>query len=189
MSRRGHRTIFLIVLFAAAPLFAQSNDDRIRQLEVKIDALMQQATALRQELDRLKGTAPAPAPTPAAAEQDLTKIGVVTPAPTAPLGANPTNEQPATAMTDVQTINNILNPGASKVFNPDTSVIANFIGKAGRNNPFEFPGSQREPMQLDEAEIAAAFAFAEASPYPRPEELFEAPLAGVALRPILRQVG
>ena len=154
MSRRGHRTIFLIVLFAAAPLFAQSNDDRIRQLEVKIDALMQQATALRQELDRLKGTAPAPAPTPAAAEQDLTKIGVVTPAPTAPLGANPTNEQPATAMTDVQTINNILNPGASKVFNPDTSVIANFIGKAGRNNPFEFPGSQREPMQLDEAEIA-----------------------------------
>jgi len=133
MARHGHRIVFLIVLFAAAPLFAQTNDDRIRQIEEKIDTLMQQATALRAELDQLKGTAK-PATT-----DDLTAVGVVTP-PAAP----------APQLADVQTINNAPNPGASKVFNPDTSVIANFMGKAGQNNPFD----PREPMQLDEAEIA-----------------------------------
>jgi len=147
MAHRGHRILFLIVMFAATPLVAQSNDDRIKQLENKIDALLQQATALRAEVDALKGAQPTPAPAPA--EEDLTKISV------APPPAATEQTAPATpALTDVQTINNAPNPGASKVFNPDTSVIANFMGKAGQHNPYEFPGSQREPLQLDEAEIA-----------------------------------
>jgi hypothetical protein len=38
---------------------------------------------------------------------------------------------------------------SSKVFNPDTSVIGNFIGAAGRN-----PFSTEPPLQLSEAEVA-----------------------------------
>ena len=56
-------------------------------------------------------------------------------------------------MTAVQTINNISNPGASKVFNPATSVIANFSGKAGQTNPYEFPGDVRQTMRQVLVEI------------------------------------
>jgi hypothetical protein len=178
MARRGHPVLFLIVLFAAAPLFAQTaNDDRVHQLEQKLDALTQQIDSLRQELSQLKGAPATPTPAPA---EDLTKIGVVTPSapaqPAAPQGPNPTNEQPSTAMTDVQTINNVPNPGASKVFNPDTSVIANFSGKAGRRNDFEFPGSNRQPMQLEEAEVAFQ-AFVD--PYAKANFFFSVTPAGI----------
>ncbi|MEO8070938.1 MAG: hypothetical protein ABI652_06020 [Acidobacteriota bacterium] len=39
--------------------------------------------------------------------------------------------------------------GSSKVFNPDISVIGNFIGVAGKN-----PASTQPPLQLSEAEVA-----------------------------------
>src|SRR5437764_12213736 len=71
-----HRAISLVMLFAAAPLFAQQPppniEDRVKQLEQRLDTLNQQMTAIRQELDALKSGAPAAAATPAAAE-DLTK--------------------------------------------------------------------------------------------------------------------
>ena len=150
MTRRGHFPFFLIILLAAQPLFAQSQDDRLQQLEKKLDELVRQTTELRQEIDKLKGTAPAQ---PAEAE-DLTKVTEITPS-AAPPAAAPEQAAAAPALTDVQTINNQVNPGASKVFNPDTSVIGNFIGRAGQANPYEFgPDNQRPPMTLDEAEIA-----------------------------------
>ena len=40
-------------------------------------------------------------------------------------------------------------PGSSKVFNPDTSVIANFVGVAGKN-----PMSTQPSMQMTEVEVA-----------------------------------
>jgi len=150
MARRGHFPFFLIILLAAQPLFAQSQDDQLQQLEKKLDELVRQTTELRQEIDKLKGTAPAQ---PAEAE-DLTKVTEITPS-AAPPAAAPEQAAAAPALTDVQTINNQVNPGASKVFNPDTSVIGNFIGRAGQANPYEFgPDNQRPPMTLDEAEIA-----------------------------------
>jgi hypothetical protein len=140
MTHRGHFPFFLIILLLAQPLFAQSQDDKLKQLEQKLDELMRQTAELRQAIDELKGgQAGAPVPTPEA--EDLTRVTEVTPA--------------APQLTDVQTINNQANPGASKVFNPDTSVIGNFIGRAGQRNPYEFgPDSQRPPMTLDEAEVA-----------------------------------
>jgi hypothetical protein len=129
MTRRGHFPFFLIILLIAQPLFAQSQDDKLKQLEQKLDELMRQAGELRQAIDALKG-----APAPEA--EDLTKVTEVTPA--------------APQLTDVQTINNQTNAGASKVFNPDTSVIGSFIGHAGQRNPFD----PRSSMQLDEAEVA-----------------------------------
>jgi hypothetical protein len=160
MSHRGHHApVFaLALIFTALPLLAQTQDDKIRQLQTRLDELLRQANAIQTELNAIKGTPP----TPATAEpEDLTKVQVV-PAqsaqaipPPSPQGANPTNEQPATALTDVQTINNQVNPAAAKVFNPDTSVIGNFLSKAGRPNPYEFgSNAMRPPFALDEAEVA-----------------------------------
>src|SRR3954471_6026782 len=119
-----HRAISLVILFAAAPLFAQQQppskiEDRVKQLEQRLDTLNQQMTAIRQELDALKSGSPAPtaAATPADAG-DLTKVEVAqAPAPS-PAGPPPPT---ATSIGDVTTINNPSDPGASKVFNPDTS--------------------------------------------------------------------
>ena len=74
MAHRGHRALFPIVLFAALPVFAQTADDRLGQLEKRLDALTQEVTQIRQEIDKLKGGAPAPS-VPAATE-DLTKVEV-----------------------------------------------------------------------------------------------------------------
>jgi hypothetical protein len=167
MARRGHLVFFPILFVAALPAFAQTADQRIGQLEKRLDALTQEVTQIRQEIDRLKGTAPAAAPTPApaaAAEtEDLTKIDVVQP-PAQPqpaataqaTGSTAVTSAPAPpALTDVQTVNNVFNPAASKAFNPDISAIGNFIGKAGQENPFEYgPNNLRAPFRLDEAEVA-----------------------------------
>jgi hypothetical protein len=160
MTIRGHRFVFLIVLLAT-PMYAQSQDDRIQQLEHRLDDLVKQTDALRAEIQQLKGgVAPAPTPAPAEAE-DLTKVDVVptTPAPAAATAATseqtPTQQPAPAALTDVQTVNNAPNPGASKVFNPDISVIGNFIGKAGQQNLVEFGSDNPRPsMVLDEAEVA-----------------------------------
>jgi hypothetical protein len=160
MARPGHWVFISAIFLATVPLFGQqTQDERVKQLEQRVDELMRQTTALRQEIDQLKAGRPAAAvPTPQpAAEEDLTKIGVVAPAAGAPAQpATAPGEQPQSAMTDVQTINNVSNPGAAKALNPDISAIGNFIGKVGASNPFEFgPGdSMRSPMKLDEAEVA-----------------------------------
>ncbi len=135
MTRHGHRIISLVMLCAAAPLFAQQPGnigDRVKQLEQRLDTLTQQVTAIRQELDALKqGGGPAPGAQPGAAE-DLTKIDVTT--AQAQPATPPTSQPAAPSMTDVQTVSNPSDPGASKVFNPDTSVIGNFLGKVGQPN-------------------------------------------------------
>jgi hypothetical protein len=144
MTCRGHRIILLLTVLAAFPVAAQTSDQRIQQLEKRLEDLTSQIDQIRTELAQIKGQPVAPSP-----EQDLTKIDI---APTAPPPPAPTA---APALTDVQTVANVQNPGASKVFNPDTSVIGNFIGKAGRRNPYEFGDSgARPPLSLDEAEVA-----------------------------------
>ncbi|MDQ6801590.1 MAG: hypothetical protein M3041_12205, partial [Acidobacteriota bacterium] len=142
MATRGQLVSLLIVLLVPIPIAAQTMEQRVQQLEKRLDDLSQQMSDVRQELDRLKSS-PAAAP-----EEDLTKVGTVQAAPTS-------KETPPAGLTDVQTINNVQNPGASKVFNPDTSVIGNFLGKAGQPNKIEFgPDDSRPPMQLDEMEVA-----------------------------------
>jgi hypothetical protein len=150
MTYRGHRVLFPMLFFAALPLAAQTADDRVSQLEKRLDALTQEVAQIRQEIDKLKGApASASAPAPAAGTEDLTKVDVTPAAQATPQPSAPTS------LADVQTVNNVFNPAASKVFNPDTSVIGNFIGKAGQRNDFEFgPNDLRSPFKLDEAEVA-----------------------------------
>src|SRR5204862_5254970 len=91
MTAHGHRLFFLMIIFLAAPLIAQqpTTDDRIHQLETRMDDLTRQMGEIRQQINQLKGQ-------PAAAE-DLTKIEVAQPAVAA-------TEQPQSALTDVTTI-------------------------------------------------------------------------------------
>jgi len=185
MTTRGRLTFPLIaisaLLLGTAPLMAQAPppEDRIQQLEKRLNDLTKEVGQIRQELDQLKtGTPPAVAATnpPASAatipparaattDQDLTKVDILNnppPAATAS-GATPapalapaTAEAP-TSIADVQTVNNVPNPGASKVFNPDISVIGNFFGKAGQRNPYEYgpaPDQLRQTLRLDEAEVS-----------------------------------
>jgi hypothetical protein len=145
MTTRGRLAFLLIGLAIAAPISAQQSiEQRVQQLEKRLDDLSRQMSDVRQELDRLKTGTPAPV-------EDLTKVETV------PQQPAPAAQTPAAApsLIDVQTINNVSNPGASKVFNPDISVIGNFIGKAGQPNPYEFGLSDaRPPMKLDETEVA-----------------------------------
>src|SRR5258708_37560988 len=149
MAPRGQLVSLLIVLMVPVPMAAQTIEQRVQQLEKRLDDLSRQMTDVRQQLDQLKGQ-PAAAAAPAP-EEDLTKIGTVQapqPAPTA-------EATPSSSLTDVQTVNNVQNPGASKGFNPDISVIGNFLGKAGQQNKIEFgPDNARPPMRLDETEVA-----------------------------------
>jgi hypothetical protein len=172
MVHRGPRIIFLIVFVAAAPLLAQQpQEDRTRELERKLDLLIQQSNALREEINALKTASPAAAASPvsaaqpqppAASDEDLTKVSLIGAPPAAqqpPVAtsrqANPASEQPQTALTDVQPVSNAASPGAGKSLNPDISVIGDFFGKAGRANPYEFGSSaMRDPLSMDEAEVA-----------------------------------
>ena len=144
----------LVLVGVAVPLAAQTTDDRIQQLERRLDDLTGEVRQIREEINKLKGQPTAPTEA-AAADEDLTKVGVVGEPAAPPVSPAPSAGTPAPALTDVQTVNNVPDPGASKVFNPDTSVIGNFLGRAGSANPFEFgPQRERPPFSLDEAEVA-----------------------------------
>jgi hypothetical protein len=159
-------------LFAQTPPVAPADDARLKQLEQKLDQLLQQAAEIRQQLDQLRGAQPA-APAPV---DDLTAVDTVPNAPAPPAAATQPASAPiaavaAPAAAEAQVINNPSTTAASKVFNPDTSVIGNFLAHAGDRNPFEnvahgtgaLPdpleaghptGDLRAPATLDEMEVA-----------------------------------
>jgi len=99
-------------------------DDRITRLEQKLDELLRQADVIRQELNELKGG------------DDLTAVETTT------------TPEPASQLTEVQTIENQASPGAAKALNPDLSVIGTFLSHAGD----DLEG--RAPAELDEVEVA-----------------------------------
>ena len=178
MTTRGHFAFLLMSITIAAPLSAQQTiEQRVQQLEQRLDDLSRQVTEVRQQLDQLKGVGQPPPAVPST--EDLTKVETVN-APTAATSIQTaTQAPPPSALTDVQTINNVPNPGASKVFNPDTSVIGNFLGKTGRANPYEFGSSDMRPtFQFDEAEIAFQ---AYVDPYAKANFFFSLTPAGIDL--------
>ena len=135
MTRRGP---CLLLLLFALPVFAQTQDERITQLEKRLDELMQQAEQIRTELRALKPAEAAPA-------EDLTKVEVTTPAPAAEAAAAPQG-----TLENVTTVENQVSPGAAKALNPDISAIGTFVGHAGDRNELE----PRDALALDEAEVA-----------------------------------
>ena len=125
---------------ATPPGDMQAVREQLEQLKKDYAALQQQygerLQALEQRLAQLAGTtsgtpaeqppAPAAPPTPALADQAA--------AAAAAAAAAPAQTVPA---------------GSSKVFNPDMSVIGNFVGVAGKN-----PLSTQSPLELSEAEAS-----------------------------------
>ena len=100
--------LFAAIAIAAVPAFSQTTDDRVRELETKVDELLRQAAELRKQIDELKGGTPA--------EPDLTEV---------------------TPLTDVQPVVNQAPAVASKALNPDISVIGTMLGHSGEPNEFE----------------------------------------------------
>jgi hypothetical protein len=114
----------------------QAVRDELEKLRAEFAAVRQQyddrLLALEQRLGQLAGGPRVSAVAQAAAAPDAP---AAVNAPT-PQGSAATPESSAAA-------------GASKVFNPDTSVIGNFVGVGGKN-----PFSTEPAMQLSEAEVA-----------------------------------
>ncbi|HSN67954.1 MAG TPA: hypothetical protein VLV48_01830, partial [Thermoanaerobaculia bacterium] len=146
MIRGALAAIVVITILAPPAALAQApTGDQIRALEEKLDALLREAAALRSELERLKGAAPAE-------PEDLTAIAPVETAPQTPA---PPADAP---VLDAQLVQN--EPVARKIFNPDISVIGNVLGHAGDENPFE----EWDSIAFDEAEISLQ---ASVDPYAR----------------------
>jgi len=139
------RSLAMTCVFAlvAASGFAQQPPADAAALRAEVTRLRQELDALEARLAALEGTAPSPS-VPSQA----------TPPPEAQ------NVQPAGGLA-----------AASKVFNPDTSVLANFVGVAGKN-----PMSDQPSLQLTEVE--AAFQ-AVVDPYARADFFLSAGPEGV----------
>jgi len=131
MTRRGpiSRAFLFLFLVIALPAAAQE-EDRISRLEQKLDELLRQASAIREELNALRGGTEA--------AQTLSEVELVT----------PDSPPSATSLADVQTVDNQASPGAAKALNPDMSVVGTLLSHAGDN--FE----ERAPFALDEVEVA-----------------------------------
>ncbi|HJQ37922.1 MAG TPA: hypothetical protein VKB93_12360 [Thermoanaerobaculia bacterium] len=125
MTRQGRSLLLLFLFLCSVPAFA--DDDRITQLETKLDELARQMEEIREELRQLR-----PAAADAAPAEDLTKVDI----------------EPSVA--DVKPVENQVSPGAAKALNPDISVLGTFVGHAGDRNEFE----DRPNLGLDEAEVA-----------------------------------
>jgi hypothetical protein len=163
--QRIHLICVLAMLgIAVFPVLAQDAPadaaERLRKLEQRLEQLQRESDALRGEINALKtdlGTTTT-ATTEMAPEEDLTKIDV---APETPVAETPTPAEPVATAAEGQTpqdtpepvIDVVQNPsptGGGKVFNPDISVIGNFIGKMGDVNEFE----PRPSASLQESEIS-----------------------------------
>jgi len=128
--------------------------DELARLKREFDAMRQQydlrITQLEQRIGDLAGPSAvlpfAPAPTPAVAPvASGTAVDPAT-APAPPVSLVPKTLPPPDPPQAAPQMNMA---GASKAFNPDTSVIANFVGAGGKN-----PLSDQPSLLLSEAEVS-----------------------------------
>jgi hypothetical protein len=118
--------VFTIVLIAHSA-FAQQQSDR-DELRERLDRLQQQIEALSKEAQELKALLDGTPPS-----DDLTSV-----------------EAAPAAEPEVAVVTTNPAPVPNNIFNPDISVIGEFFGHAGTDNPFE----PRDTLALEEAEIS-----------------------------------
>lgn len=149
---RGAALAFLFGAVCVVPALGQEVDEtarRIAAVEEKLRLLQQQADELQHELQSLKSaTAPEAAqgvpPTVEPAEpEDLTAIEPVERTAEA-------SPSPEPGVLDAQIIESQPAAPARNIFNPDISVIGNFLGHAGDENPLD----ERDSLAFDEAELS-----------------------------------
>ncbi|HEX8151552.1 MAG TPA: hypothetical protein VF698_00440 [Thermoanaerobaculia bacterium] len=140
------------VLAQAAPATAQEQADR-EAMRARLDRLQQQIEALAKEAEALRAllgeTPAAPEPAPSDDLLSVEPVPATTPAPPPATAATAPTETPAPADELPTDVVNNTTPVTGNVFNPDISVIGNFLGHAGTDNPFE----PRDTFALEEAEI------------------------------------
>src|SRR5688500_8190961 len=147
---RGSLPLFFLFLISVPALAqeAPSRDEQVGQLQKQLDEMTAEIERLRQQIKDLQpeGTAGAP-------EEDLTKVEILeaadapVPSPEADPQEQPQPAEPG-SLTDVGLVPNAPSAGASKVFNPDISVIGNVIGFVGTN-----PVADGPAIDLDEVEF------------------------------------
>jgi hypothetical protein len=130
------------------PADVQQVRQEVARLKAELDAIRQQyddrISQLEQRLNQLTG-GPMAIGAPAAASAAAPQEAAAAQPASAPVAATP---QDATSAPADQSSSAML-AGSSKVFNPDTSVIGNFLGTTGKN-----PFSTQPSMQLTEAELS-----------------------------------
>lgn len=147
---------------AAPPGDVQAVREQLEQLKKDYAELQQQygqrLQALEQRLSQLAGPPAAQPATPVATGQaqaaPATSTAAPQAAPAAPTPPTLADQAAAAAAAPTQTGDvaqggSAVPAGSSKVFNPDMSVIGNFVGVAGKN-----PLSTQRPLELSEAEAA-----------------------------------
>jgi hypothetical protein len=149
-----------LLLFPGNAAFAQSEEQK-QQMQQQLDDLQRQIDALNAKVKELQqqlaGTPAEAKPEATAAEDDLMKVEPLNnPSPPEASATTGTAEPSTTAAEsssgDLNTapVENPSTTATSKVFNPDISVIGNFLGHAGDSNP----NDPRDTFQLEEAELA-----------------------------------
>jgi hypothetical protein len=143
---------------AAPPGDVQAVREQLEQLKKDYAALQQQygerLQALEQRLSQLAGPPAEQPAAPVATAQAQAAPATSTTAPVAPPSPTLADQAAAAAAAPTQTADaaqggSAVPAGSSKVFNPDMSVIGNFVGVAGKN-----PLSTQSPLELSEAEAA-----------------------------------
>lgn len=127
----------LAFLFPVAALAQGVDADlalRLEELTRRLEALDRESSAIRAEVEALRAKAGLSAPV-----EDLTQIEAV-PAAAA---------EPPPSLAGVEVVPNAPAPSASKVFNPDISIIGNVVAHAGGDNPEE-----RDSIALEESELS-----------------------------------
>lgn len=148
--------LMFLVLAAAIPAWSDespaASEERVRQMEKRLERLVEESERLRRELEALKKPAGQSEQPPAPTDpEDLTAIETIaSPAPAPSPDRDESAGEPQGEEPPIEVIINQPNPGLSKIFNPDISVIGNFIGKVGDENLVE----DRPSMTLEEVEIA-----------------------------------
>ena len=119
-----------------APAYARAQDSQAQDLRAQLELMRQQLEALQQKVAALEAAA---GQRPAAPEAVVPIPAVVPPTQVPPPAAEP-------QATVVQAQGQV---PSSKVFNPDISVIGNFVGAAGNNSIDPLPA-----LRLQEAEAS-----------------------------------
>lgn len=147
-------------LLVSVPAQAQQNDDKqklqeqLDKLQQQIDELQKQAATLQKSINDLSpastGTTSNAATAPADDLLNVQPIENPSAAPESSAAPAVSDQQAPSGELNAAPVANAADPGASKVFNPDMSVIGNFLGHIGDTNPFD----PRDTLQFDEAELA-----------------------------------
>ncbi len=146
------RVLFAVVMSLFSPLLIPAQDTaelvgRMKAMEEKIKALEAQVQDLKGQQSALTAAVTAAAPAPGAPQQPAeapTAAQIPTAAPQAAPGALAAPQMPAGPLP----VYGGASAAASKVFNPDISVIGDFLGGAGNGTPRSTPA-----LEMHESEV------------------------------------